>query len=158
MPFPKLLYPVDRLGLEWTGPRQADLTLTWLALERYFKAVDPSFNAETDSNVNFMNMGVVAAGESALRILLGGVRADGELSASYSTPIFDDESYAAWLQADSAHPQAAAHAAAAWDRRDEAILEQLGVERGTRFLDIGCGRGQLLKRAAGRGAPGAAVS
>ena len=77
----------------------------WAALERYFKAVDRTFNAQADSDVNFMNMGVLAAGEAALRILLGGVRRDGELAASYSTPVFDEQTYAAWLQVDHAAPR-----------------------------------------------------
>ncbi|MGK5168912.1 AarF/UbiB family protein [Geodermatophilus sp. CPCC 205761] len=112
------------------------LFLTLVTVEGYLFSLDPTFDTlENARRKRVEQAEYVSIPPAADALVLQGF-------ATYSTALFGD----------GADPRQA------WADRDRLVLDALGVGPGTSFLDVGCGRGQLLVAAEHRGAKALGVT
>ena len=127
--FVDLLGALGRHGLQLRH-RYSRLFLTLATVEGYLYSLDPGFdmleNARRKRVEQAEHVGIPPAADE---LVFQGF-------AAYSAAMFDGHD----------DPRRA------WADRDRFVLDSLGVASGTAFLDVGCGRGQLLAAAGERGA------
>jgi predicted unusual protein kinase regulating ubiquinone biosynthesis (AarF/ABC1/UbiB family)/cyclopropane fatty-acyl-phospholipid synthase-like methyltransferase len=127
--FVDVLAVLGRHGLQLRH-RYSRLFLTLVTVEGYELSLDPDFDPLENARRKRVQLaeyvGIPAAADA---LILQGF-------ATHSTAMFDGGT-------DSRE---------AWAARDRFVLDALGVASGTSFLDVGCGRGQLIAEAERRGA------
>ncbi|MGY1717261.1 AarF/UbiB family protein [Geodermatophilus sp. SYSU D01106] len=117
-------------------PEHSRLFLTLATVEGYLFSLDPGYDTlENARRKRVEQAEYVAVPPQADELVFQGV-------ATYSAAMFGD----------------GRDARAAWAERDRFVLDTLGVADGTSFLDVGCGRGQLVAAAAARGARAVGVT
>ena len=127
--FVELLAVLGRHGLQ-LRPQHSRLFLTLATVEGYLFQLDPTF----DTVENARRKRAEQAERARLPPAADALVCPG--AGSYSAGLFGD----------GRDPRTA------WAARDRFVLDALGVRAGTSFLDVGCGRGQLVAAAAARGA------
>lgn len=110
-------------------PRISKLLLTVVSWEGYLLCLDPRFNIVENARRKKLDFAEYTSVPSQAEQLVVGV------GGTYSVPIFED---ASTLQD-------------AYDKRDDLVLSSLHLGVGSRFIDVGCGRGRLLSEAKRRG-------
>ncbi len=111
-------------------PNFSKILLSLATVEGYLYAIDPAFDMLENARQKRLNQAeYTSIPLEAERIILGDY-------GTYSAAMFKQ----------------GFTARQAWEERDRYVLDQLGIMSGQFFIDVGCGRGQLLSKAKERGA------